>query len=204
MSTALKRGEGAVLDGLLMERTVARDVSAGRARARQHQHAMDSGALFRRHAGFVASFLFRSGIARGELDDLVQEVFMNAHRRGGYRPGPASARTFLARLALEARLGHIRRHARWHRTQADPQLESHSTSPLADPEQWTHAQQTAEQMQCILDEMQDGPRTVFVLFELEGESGHAIAAGLGIKLGTVYSRLHEARRVFSQQTEASS
>ena len=35
---------------------------------------------------------------------------------------------------------------------------------------------------------------VFVLFELDGEPCDAIAAGLGVPLSTVYSRLHEARK----------
>lgn len=41
-------------------------------------------------------------------------------------------------------------------------------------------------------------RAVFVLFELEGESCESIAAGLGVPVGTVYSRLHHARRKFRE------
>jgi RNA polymerase sigma-70 factor (ECF subfamily) len=37
-----------------------------------------------------------------------------------------------------------------------------------------------------------------VLFEIEGESCDDIAAGLGIPVGTVYSRLHAARRDFQK------
>ena len=36
-----------------------------------------------------------------------------------------------------------------------------------------------------------------MLFELEGESCDAIAAGLAIPVGTVHSRLHTARREFA-------
>ena len=39
---------------------------------------------------------------------------------------------------------------------------------------------------------------VFILFELEGESCDSIAAGLGIPIGTVYSRLHKARKLFME------
>jgi RNA polymerase sigma-70 factor (ECF subfamily) len=39
-------------------------------------------------------------------------------------------------------------------------------------------------------------RAVFVLFELEGVSGNAIAETLQIPLGTVYSRLRLARAAF--------
>jgi RNA polymerase sigma-70 factor (ECF subfamily) len=54
---------------------------------------IDSETLFKRYAGFVATFLFRHGARGADLDDLVQDVFLTAHRRGGYRPGAASATT---------------------------------------------------------------------------------------------------------------
>jgi len=38
----------------------------------------------------------------------------------------------------------------------------------------------------------------FVLYEFAGESCEAIAASLSIPVGTVYSRLHHARRRFEQ------
>ena len=41
-------------------------------------------------------------------------------------------------------------------------------------------------------------RSVWVLFELEGESCADIARALGIPVGTVYSRLHHARRAFQR------
>lgn len=40
--------------------------------------SLDSAALFRAYAGFVARFLTRLGVAPSDLDDLLQEVSMNA------------------------------------------------------------------------------------------------------------------------------
>ena len=45
---------------------------------------LDSAQLFRQFAPFVASFLMRLGVQRADLDDLMQEVFLVAHRNGGY------------------------------------------------------------------------------------------------------------------------
>nr|WP_276603309.1 sigma factor-like helix-turn-helix DNA-binding protein [Nannocystis pusilla] len=53
-------------------------------------------------------------------------------------------------------------------------------------------------VQQALDTLEEGKRAVFILFELEGESCEAIAAGLGIPIGTVYSRLHKARKLFME------
>src|SRR5260370_39278498 len=45
-------------------------------------------ALFRAHASFVAGFLVRLGVRPADLDDLMQEVFVVAHRRGGVHARP--------------------------------------------------------------------------------------------------------------------
>ena len=48
----------------------------------------------------------------------------------------------------------------------------------------------------ILDKMSDKRRTAFVLFEIEGYSGEEIAALEGVPVGTVWTRLHGARKEF--------
>jgi len=160
--------------------------------------AIDSEALFRRYASFVASFLYRLGTHLAEIDDLVQDVFLTAHHRGGYRPGAASPTTFLARLALEANLARRRRDSRWHAARSDEAARATVGPPPADPGQALSAKRAAEQFELALQGMDPGRRVVFILFELHGESCESIAAGLGLKLGTVHSRLHAARRAFRE------
>lgn len=157
---------------------------------------LDSETLFRRHAQFVAGFLYRLGARDADLEDLVQDVFVTAHRKGGYQAGAASPTTFLARLCLEARLSSKRRNHRWQLAHgqdlsvqlsgADPHTPEHSLATL----------QAALRMQQALDAMEPTTRAVFVLYELEGQGCDAIAAGLEMKVGTVYSRLHAARKAF--------
>lgn len=152
---------------------------------------LDSATLFRRHARFVASFLFRQGARSPDLEDLVQEVFLAAHRKGGYRHGAASPTTFLAQLALEANLKRRRQ-----RVPASHQLADTVSEPPPDPAQALAAKDAARKLQRALDAIVPEQRAVFVLFELEGESCEAIAAGLELPLGTVHSRLHSARKAF--------
>jgi RNA polymerase sigma-70 factor (ECF subfamily) len=164
---------------------------------------IDSETLFRRYAAFVASFLHRLGARQVELDDLVQEVFMAAHRKGGYRPGPASPTTFLARLALEARLAHQRRNLRFHGAQSRDLADQTLGNPPRAPDRSLSLREAAQQMERVLAHMEPGARAVFVLFELEGQSCESIAAGLDLKIGTVYSRLHVARKVFAEKVARS-
>lgn len=152
--------------------------------------------LFRRHAEFVASFLYRIGAHRNEIDDLVQDVFLLAHRKGGYRAGAASPTTFLARLALEARLAKRRRDSRWRKAQCDELALTTTGDAPDDPSCALALKHAAARLQAALDAIEPSNRALLILFELHGESCEAIAEAFDLKLGTVYSRLHAGRKVF--------
>nr|ADT71693.1 RNA polymerase sigma-70 factor [uncultured organism] len=159
--------------------------------------AIDSGSLFCRHAPFVANFLVRLGVDRSELDDVVQDVFMIAHRRGGYIPGPARPTTWLASIALRVNANR-RRSQRRARVQTDMTPIERAASMSPSPSEAAEVQESLERVQVALDAMDESMRSVFVLFELADEPCEAIAAGLGIPVGTVYSRLHAARKQFAK------
>jgi RNA polymerase sigma-70 factor, ECF subfamily len=164
----------------------------------QPSASLGSETLFRLHARFVASFLYRLGARGTDIEDAVQEVFLTAHRRGGYRPGAASPTTFLAQLALEVNLARRRRASRSRPASQEDLAAATVGEAPADPSQALVAKDAARRLQAALDAMDHGHRAVFVLFELEGESCESIAAGLSIPVGTVFSRLHAARRVFRE------
>lgn len=161
--------------------------------------SIDSETLFKLYAIFVASFLYRQGARGPDLDDLVQDVFLTAHRRGGYRPGPASPTTFLAHIALEANLKRRRGDGRWRTSHSDEATGAIVGRAPTDPAQALATKDAARRLQTMLDGMDPPHRAVFILFELEGESCESIAAGLSLPIGTVYSRLHGARRAFRER-----
>ncbi len=158
---------------------------------------LDAAELFRRHASFVAGFLVRLGASNSERDDLVQDVFLVAHRRGGFTPGPARATTWLAQIALRVFSGH-RRKVRRRPEQPDTTRVALEHGQSGDPGRQAQTQQALQRVQQALDQLDEQKRAIFILFELQGESCEAIAAGLGIPVGTVYSRLHHARKRFRQ------
>ena len=67
-------------------------------------------------------------------------------------------------------------------------------SQLPSPESRVAGAQTRQQIDDALKMLPDQARTIFVLRELEGLSYEAISDAVGIKLGTVRSRLFHARR----------
>ena len=156
-----------------------------------------AGVLFRQHARFVANFLVRLGVERSEVDDVVQDVFMIAHRRGGYRPGAARPTTWLADIALRVNANR-RRGKRRSRVNADMGPVERAVDPAQSPGDAVQTKQSLDRVQAALGSLDEDKAAVFILFELEGESCDAIAAGLGVPVGTVYSRLHTARKQFQK------
>lgn len=158
---------------------------------------MNAGELFRAHAAFVARFLTRLGGRPQDLDDLVQEVFLVAHRRGGFVEGPASPTTWLAEIALRV-ASQRRRTLRRKPERADPAALATAAAGQRSPAETLQSAERLARVQRALDKLDLEHRAVFLLFEIEGQDCATIAAGLGVPIGTVYSRLHTARRRFKE------
>lgn len=157
--------------------------------------SLNAGDLYRAHAPFVARFLARLGVPPQDLDDLVQEVFLVAHRRGGFVPGVAGPTTWLAEISL--RLASQRRRTHRRRPEdADPVALESAPSREGSPAESLQSMERLARVHQALDSLDLEHRAVFVLFEIEGLDCASIAAGLGVPLGTVHSRLHTARRRF--------
>jgi RNA polymerase sigma-70 factor (ECF subfamily) len=160
---------------------------------------LDAQALFRAHAPFVASFLHRLGIPRDDVDDLVQEVFLVAHRKGGYVPGAAQPRTWLAAIAV--RIAHAGRRAQARRREHGDEHGLHAAASADDPARTLEARRSLARVQRALEVLDLEHRAAFVLYEIEGESCESIAGSFEVPVGTVYSRLHHARRRFVERYE---
>lgn len=161
-----------------------------------HTPSISAEELFKDHAPFVAKFLLRLGARRDETDDLVQEVFLIAHKKGGWQPGPAKATTWLAEIALRVASSERRKTSR---REARVELaEQDAADRASSPLDRAVASEALRRVDRALTSLPLDHRASFVLFELEGQSCEEIAAGLGIPVGTVYSRLHKARTEFKK------
>lgn len=174
------------------ERTVGHVLATG---TDEEPRRTSAGDLYRAHAGFVAGFLSRMGAGTVDVEDLTQEVFLVAHRRGGYVEGPARPTTWLAEIALRVLSTHRRTRRRKPETPSTDALEG-LRSDASGTDDRVASMRALERVQQCLEGLDDEHRAVFVLFELEGEPCGAIAAALDVPVGTVYSRLHHARKKF--------
>lgn len=158
---------------------------------------LDAEALYRAHADFVARFLLRLGAHGQDVPDLLQEVFLVAHRRGGFIMGRAKPTTWLAEISFRV-FSDRRKKSRRKLEDADTETVTVAPSHASSPSERAEKRQALVRVQSALDTLTPEKRAVFILYELEGESCDTIAAGLGIPVGTVYSRLHSARRDFTR------
>lgn len=164
-------------------------------RGAEHGMSLNAEALFREHATFVALFLTRLGARQEDVDDLVQEVFLVAHLRGGYVAASARPTTWLAEIALHI-LRNARRARHRSRLEADDVAIAAAVATGVGPDERAEDVEELALVQLALDDLEIEQCALFVLHELEGQSCSAIAAGLGIPIGTVHSRLHAARTAF--------
>jgi RNA polymerase sigma-70 factor, ECF subfamily len=169
-----------------------------------HDNAQDETGLsatqvHERHGEFVWRTLHRMGVRAPHVEDVYQEVFLVVHRRLRTFTGQSAMTTWLYEICFRVAAGY-RRKAHFRREELMPdwsRMESVS-SEAPSPERQLATARQAKQLEQILDVIPLEYRVVFVMFEIEGLSSEQIAASLGIPVGTVYSRLHRARKHFAR------
>ncbi|MBI5532116.1 MAG: RNA polymerase sigma factor [Deltaproteobacteria bacterium] len=157
------------------------------------------GRLFDLHATSVRRFVLRLGVRPSDADDLVQEVFLDALKAASAFDSSHAVRPWLLGLATMIVRRHRRSISRMAARIASWAWES-KTQPQT-PEEALESSHRAARMQRALTRLSQRKREVFLLVAVEGLSGDEAAAALGIPVGTVWTRLHHARRELMQRME---
>jgi len=155
-------------------------------------------AVYREHHAFVWRCVRRLGIPDGEVDDLVQEVFVVVHGKLGEFAGASKITTWLFGVAFRV-ISHHRRSAQA-RARREAQVEP--GRPPTEPDRRLSREQAVNILDELLDRLDDDQRNVFVMAEVVKMSAPEIAELTGAKLNTVYSRLRLARRAFDESLQA--
>jgi RNA polymerase sigma-70 factor (ECF subfamily) len=150
--------------------------------------------LFIRHKSDVARLVYRMLNAPADLEDVVQEVFVQVFRSLKDFRGQAKFSTWLHRVTVNVVLMH-RRSAR-----SRPVLTEELPGELVPDDHQTLPDDDVERLermrafQRLLARLADKKRVVFVLHELEGMAPAEIADIVGAPVLTVRTRLFYARR----------
>lgn len=147
--------------------------------------------LVAEHADGVYRLAFRLSGNKHDAEDLTQETFMRVFRSlKTYKPG--SFRGWLHRITTNLFLDMVR-HRQTIRMEALPEDYDRVPGSEPTPEQAFQANNLHPVLQEALDEMSAEFRVVLVLCDVVGMSYEDIADTLGVKMGTVRSRIHRAR-----------
>ncbi len=163
---------------------------------------VDIGALFDAHAPYLCRVVHRLTGSAAAAEDVVQEVFLVAHRRRHELQDRTGIRTWLYRVAVNHVRHGRRSHVRYQRLldgyKAHPERHGSATPP----DDATLRRQRGELIHACVQKLSDKQREVFVLYELEELEGAEIAEILELSVNTVWSRLRLARAAFRKHWSA--
>lgn len=150
--------------------------------------------FYRTYRGDVLRTLYRVlGPRREELDDLVQEVFIEVFRSIPRFRGEAKVSTWLYRVSVNVALQRLRKRRRLAEVPSESGPEGRDEQT---PQRALEARERMRAVYRILDGLSPKKRVVFVLHEIEGREPREIAGIVGAPVLTVRTRLHYARKEF--------
>jgi RNA polymerase sigma-70 factor (ECF subfamily) len=151
------------------------------------------GALFDRHHVAVFRFLSRLLAASSQdLDELVSETFIHVFRSARSFRGQAAVRTWINAIAANVGRHHVRKETR--RRSFLAALRGCLPAPPADANQVNERRDLVRRVGQVLSSLPHDLRVVYVMCDVEEIPGVEVAEVLGVPEGTLWRRLHQARR----------
>jgi RNA polymerase sigma-70 factor (ECF subfamily) len=147
--------------------------------------------LFRALRARVLAICFQMCGDLAEAEDATQETFIIVHRALPKFRGEAAPATWVTRIALR-----VAARARKRRRRGGAPLAIEHAADLAaspDPDH-VEARDEVARVRAALADLSPDHQAVLSLFAIEGLSHDEIADVLGVPVGTIWSRLHAARK----------
>jgi RNA polymerase sigma factor (sigma-70 family) len=144
------------------------------------------------HSARVYRLAYRLTGNKHDAEDLTQEVFVRVFRSlSTYTPGTFEG--WLHRITTNLFLDQVRRKKRIRFDALAEDADARMPGREPDPSQAYDDTHLDDDVQAALDALSPDFRAAVVLCDIEGLTYEEIAATLGIKLGTVRSRIHRGR-----------
>jgi RNA polymerase sigma-70 factor (ECF subfamily) len=145
--------------------------------------------LYRQHSTRLFNLAWRMCGTRADAEDLLQEIFLLAHRKLPEFRGDSAVGTWLYRLAMNRCLDHLKsRQAR--ANGATTELDEET---MAAPVLVADGGLGRIDLERAIAQLPERARAAFVLHDVEGFQHHEIATILSISEGTSKSQVHKAR-----------
>ncbi len=147
--------------------------------------------LYEREKRRVHATLYRIFGSNRQIDDVIQEAFLQVFRSlRGFR-GESSLSTWIDRCAVRAAFAYLSKTKR-----ARAELELVHDVPSSDPsaERRALAREATRRLYRVLDELEPKQRLAFVLQELEGNTVAAVAEMMDATVVATKARVFRARQ----------
>jgi RNA polymerase sigma-70 factor (ECF subfamily) len=155
--------------------------------------------IVREHGDRVYRLAYRLAGNQHDAEDLTQETFIRVFRNlASYQPGTFEG--WLHRITTNLFLDMVRRRSRL-RMEGLPDDTDRLMDDGPSPEEVYTETHLDPDLQESLDELAPEFRAAVVLCDVEGLSYEEIGATLGVKLGTVRSRIHRGRQALRSSLE---
>jgi RNA polymerase sigma-70 factor (ECF subfamily) len=186
----LPLGGGAITDSGLPQPRGDGASAAGAGQAGWAPPSWDE--IVRAHSGRVYRLAYRLSGNQHDAEDITQDVFIRVFRSlENYTPGTFEG--WLHRITTNLFLDLVRRRARIRFDALPEDTGDRLAGREPTPEQYYDDTHLDADVQAALAKLAPDFRAAVVLCDIEGLSYEEIAATLGIKLGTVRSRIHRGR-----------
>ncbi len=156
----------------------------------------DSGAfeeLYQRHSSRVYTVAYRMTGSGADAEDLVQDVFLQVHRRLDSYRGEAAFGTWVHRMTVNACLD-LARSKQGRRQRSTDYVEDLDALVPPGRGPWrTDAALDRLDLERAIAQLPPSYRRAFLMHDVEGLEHHEVGAALGIAEGTSKSLLHKAR-----------
>ncbi len=159
-------------------------------------------ALIQPHQAKLLRVILAVTPCREDAEDCLQEALVKAYRALPSFRGEAAFTTWLYRVALNATRNWLRAEARHTSARFADSLEIAAAPSDATPERQVVANETASSIRAVLAALPDHYREPLVLRYYRNMSYDEIAAVLVVPIGTVRSRLAQARRLLSERLQS--
>jgi RNA polymerase sigma-70 factor (ECF subfamily) len=159
--------------------------------------------IFRDHGQFIWLSLQRFGVRLPDLDDLAQDVFMVVHRKVARLDSRAPIRPWLFGICMRV-AANYRRRRRWKVEMPSNGRDDDRAADLRLADDLLIKGEDRALAERALATLEVDKRAIFVMFEVEELPCAEIAELMNVPVGTVYSRLHAARRQLKEALARSS
>jgi RNA polymerase sigma-70 factor (ECF subfamily) len=150
--------------------------------------------FYRTHVATVLRFLARMrGVHRGSEDDLAHQVFLEVERHAGSYQGRSSVPGWLYGITVNVVRHHVRSEVRM-RKRNEASAPPDDASVRSPEDRYADAER-ARAVRAAIERLPEDLRLPFCAVMVDELPGREVAEALGIPEGTLWRRLHDARKL---------